>query len=163
MAHSPEIKKQLRHIYIYEKLDIKRCAQKLNINLKSAYIWKNEAKENGDDWDKVREENASVPNEIEAIATEGMILMMQNYREFGVRIKNRLLSEEELSKCMNGFAKVTAEYNNAMRSFKDFLPVLQKDKIIFETISQLTDLMSKRYPDLLPQFLEILNEYEKEI
>ena len=54
MAHPPEMKQRLRALYVHEALGLEQAAQKLKVSPRTVSRWKQEALDEGDDWDKAR-------------------------------------------------------------------------------------------------------------
>lgn len=161
MAHDVEVQKAVRAYYVFDRLSLEKSAEKAGVAFGTARRWKAQAEQAGDNWEKARDVHVMASGGIEHIAQGLLAGFLIKYRTLMTELEEN--SEmatadkvEALSALADSFAKMTA-------SSKKLLPETSAMANAMRTIELLANIVKTQKPHLLPEFLEMFDELEKQI
>jgi transposase-like protein len=160
MAHSPETKAQVRASYIYERLSIEDAATKHGVSKSAAQAWKRIACSEGDDWDKARAAHSLSKGGIESV---NAVVLEDFMLQFKATIEAVKDGDYDAMQKTNALAKLADSYSKITNSVAKTSPTISKLAIAMQVINLLADFIKEKYPDQLPVFVEMLQQFGQEI
>lgn len=158
MAHAPTVKTQVRRHYVFDRFTLEQSADKAGVAFNTARRWKNDAKDNGDDWDKARDVQVMAGGEMEDLSQSLLTGFLVQYRTTMDEIQN---SEGLSAKDKVGLLSTLADsYTKMVAASKRILPEISAISAAMKTIELFANLAKTKKPHLLPDFLELLDEIE---
>lgn len=159
MAHSQATKDDLRKRYIFEGLSLAMAAVMSEVSYPTAQRWKNAASEAGDDWDKVKTAHSMAGGDLEDISR-------QILTDFIIQFKATMDSIKGADDIAPGqrvemLTSLADAYNKTVASSRKLLPETSKLAIALQVIELLATYLKEHKPELLPQFMEILEPFGK--
>lgn len=161
MAYDEKTKAYVRRYYVFEGMSLESAAEKAEVSFATARRWKKQAEDLGDDWDRVRDAHTIAGGKVEDVA-KGMLT------RFVVQFGNVLEQVEQASElnarekaellCGLGdsFTKMTA-------ASKRLIPEVSALAVAMETIELLANEIKQKKPDLLSDFIELLDDVEQRL
>lgn len=161
MAHDVEIQNAVRRYYVFDRLSLEMAAEKAGVSFGTARRWKANAEKTGDSWEKARDVQTMASGGIEHIAQGLLTGFLIKYRTLMTELEeneemNTADKVDALSALADSFAKMTA-------SSKKLLPETSAMANAMRTIELLANIVKTQKPHLLPEFLEMFDELEKQI
>ncbi|MDO4434859.1 MAG: DUF1804 family protein [Cardiobacteriaceae bacterium] len=153
MAHDVTLKDKLRQLYCFERMGLERAADLCQISYASAKRWKSEAKQNGDNWDKVRAAHTIAGGEIEDVARQLLTDLVLQFKATMDALNHEPLEAKERVALLTSLAD---SYHKAIAANKKLLPETSKLAIALLVLERLADYLKLKKPDLLQPFIEIL-------
>lgn len=157
MAYSKDKISEVRKSYIFDRLPLERCADLHEISYATVQRWKKQAKANGDDWDSVRTAHTLANGELEYMGREiltDFTLEFKNTMKI-VREDDSLASSQRVS-LLIGLAD---GFNKAISANKKILPQISQLATALQTIELLSAYIAEHKPDLLQDFIAILEPF----
>ena len=124
MAHDKDKKNQVRKSYVFDGLSLASCAMLADVSYSTAQRWKNVAKDNDDDWDKLKAANTLAGSDLEDIGR-------QILTDFIVQFKSTMdmIREDETltaSQRVELLTSLSDSYNKAIAANKKIMPETNK-------------------------------------
>lgn len=158
MAHNPKVKAYVRRHYVFDRFTLEQSAEKVGVSFNTARRWKNEAKANGDDWDKARDVQIMAGGELTDISQNLLTGFLVQYRTTMDEIQT---SQELSAKDKVALLSTLADsYTKMVAASKRILPEISAIAAAMKTIELFANLAKTKKPHLLPDFLELLDEIE---
>lgn len=161
MAHPKEKRTQLRGLYVYQRMAMEAACKKLGVPKSSANRWKQDAFDQGDDWDTAR---AAVALGDESFASLSKKLLedylLQHQATMTMLRKDKKLSAKEHAETL---ASMSDSFNKTMNSFKRLSPELNRQAIGLDVLQRLASFAQKRYPQHVGALLELLEPFGEEL
>lgn len=157
MAYHKDSKEQLRRAYVFDNLSLEKAAKLLGVSYPTAQRWKNKAKQDGDDWDKVKSAHTLAGGSIEALAR-------QLLTDFVVQFKATmdLVKDDDALDAKTRVELLTSlsdSYNKAIGANKKLMPEVSKLAIAMQVVNELGDYIKEHKPEVLPLFIEVLEPF----
>lgn len=155
MAYSKEKVSEVRKSYIFDRLPLERCADLHKVSPPTVRRWKKEAKQAGDDWDKVRA--AHTLNELDENGREILT-------EFALEFKNTMQIVKE-DKDLNSQQRVALligladGFNKIVNSGKKLVPQVSQLAAALKTVELFSDHIATHKPELLQEFIVLLDSF----
>ncbi len=157
MAHDEKTKAYVRRYYVFDCLTLEQAAEKAKVSYNTARRWKKEAEARGDNWDTVRDANTMASGKVEDVA-RGMLTTFVIYFE---KTMEELRHAEDLpvsdkAKLIQGLGD---SYSKMVASSKRLLPEVSEMATAIKTVKMFGDFVQENKPELLQEFLELLNGF----
>lgn len=158
MAHPQEKRDLLRRKYVFDNQPLELAATFVGIPLATARSWKYAAKEQGDDWDKVRSANLLAGGGLESIGHMILAGFLVQYQSTFDSLQN-----DETVKPMDrtrALASLADSYAKMVNTNKKVLPETQAAAVALQVVQLLLKHIADQYPDKLADFALILQTFE---
>lgn len=155
MAYSKEKVNEVRKSYIFDRLPLERCADLHKVSPQTVRRWKKEAKQAGDDWEKVRA--AHTLNELDESGREILT-------EFALEFKNTMQIVKE-DKDLNSQQRVALlvgladGFNKTVNSGKKLVPQVSQLAAALKTVKLFSEHIATHKPELLQEFIALLDSF----
>lgn len=157
MAHDDATKLEARNLFVHKRLALTNIAALTGVSLPTINRWKREAKEDGDDWDKVRA-NALVTGDGYAV------LIAASLEEFALQFQSTMealkddrdLSASERVKLM---ATLSDAFNKTVAAASRSAPKLSELGVAYDVLKRLAEFVSRKNPEQADVILEILGPF----
>ena len=158
MAHDVQRRQQARSLYIYERLDLSRVAERLNIARSTIAAWKQKSQAEGDDWDKSRSIAALGSSTVTQTLLQDYIILHQSTIE-------QLQNDISLSplKRVQALSSLATSFQRTMNAAGKAAPGLSKLAMAQEVLKRLSHFITSQYPQHAKAFLEILEPFGQEL
>lgn len=150
MAHSPEIKSEVRRLYL-EGMNLKQAASRHNVNYQTAQNWKRKAAAEGDNWDHAKASyrlSASGLDEVNAFIIEDFTLLYQSTVKEVAEMKplERVQAVTMLADAYTKFVGATAKGT----------PKFAKIGVAMDVLKMVLMHIKEQKPHLFDEFSELL-------
>lgn len=157
MAHDTDKKSQVRKSYVFDGLSLASCAMLADVSYSTAQRWKNVAKDNGDDWDKLKAANTLAGSDLEDIGR-------QILTDFIVQFKttmDKIREDETLTSTarVELLTSLADSYNKAIAANKKIMPETNKLAVALQVVEMLSKYIAEHKPELLMPFMEVLEPF----
>ncbi len=164
MAHAKDKINEVRKRYVFDGMSLATCATVAGISYATAQRWKNTAKDNGDDWDKVRAAHTIAGSDLEDIGRQILTDFVVQYKATMDLIHDEHLPAAKRVELLTGLAD---SYTKAIAANKKIMPETNKLAVALQVLEQFAEYIKKYKPDVLPVFMEVLERFgellEKEL
>lgn len=158
MAHPQEKRDALRRKYVFENQPLELAASLIGVPFATARNWKYQARELGDDWDKVRSANLFASGGIETMGQTllaGFLVQYQSAFESLEQAED--VAPMEKAKIL---ASLTDSYLKVINANKKLMPETQAMAVALQVVEALLGHINDVYPDKLQDFALILQTFE---
>ena len=165
MAHDPDTKTKLRQLYVFDQLSLEKAAQQAGVSYPTARRWKYQAKDFGDDWDKVRAAHTMAGTDIEDLARQIMTGLVLEFKT----TMSLLASSQDIDprERVELLTSLSDSYNKAVSANKKLMPETTRLAVALQVVEMLANYIEKEKPELLMAFMEVLQPFgqllEKEL
>lgn len=153
MAYTQEDKDKVRKSYICDRLSLDSVASIHGIPYQTIQRWKKQAKERGDDWDKIRAAQTLAGGEMEDTARELLTDLIIIFKNTADSVKSDDIGSVTKVKLL---ASLADSYNKAMSANRKLMPVADKLAIAMTVMEMLGKYIQDTKPEAMPIFVEIL-------
>ena len=143
MAHPKETRDRLRQLYVSGNQTLETAAIMCGTTQATARRWREQARENGDDWDKMRAAYTLAGGSIEELG--------QQDGDLGPAEKVKLL------------ASLADAYNKTVAANARILPETSKLATALEVVELLVQFVSEKHPKQLGALAEVLEPFGAEV
>jgi transposase-like protein len=160
MAHAPEVKHRARALYIHEGLGLEQAAQRLKISPRTTSRWKQEALDEGDDWDKARAASLLAgegPEAVSRVVLEEFLKLFQSTLEDLTRASLKPLERAE------AMSRLADAYTKTIRAITKSAPELNRLAVASEVLQLLAKFVRDRFPAHAVTFMEVLEPFGEEL
>lgn len=161
MAHDKATRDALRRAYVFDRLSLDKAASVTGVSYPTARNWKNKAKANGDDWDKIRTAHTMAGGEIEDIARQLLTDLIVQYQTTIDLIKGD--SDINAIQRVELLTSLSDSYNKALSASKKLVPETSKLATALEVLDKLSDYIKANNPQQLIVFVEILQGFAEKL
>ncbi len=148
MAHySKEVKDEVRKKYVYEKQPLAKVAKSVNVPYGTVARWKKQAKEQGDDWDKVKFAHTKSGGSLEELARQVITEFILQHEYAFNELKDNATGDKikQLATLSDSLAK-TVSVN------KRLMPETSELATAFKVMNMLSDFVATQAPQHLELF-----------
>nr|DAY15875.1 MAG TPA: Protein of unknown function (DUF1804) [Caudoviricetes sp.] len=158
MAHPKETRDRLRQLYVSGNQTLETAAIMCGTTQATARRWREQARENGDDWDKMRAAYTLAGGSIEELGRATMAGFLQQYNStMELLQQDGDLGPAEKVKLL---ASLADAYNKTVAANKRVLPEIQESAVAIKVIEKLFAYIADRHPDMLAAFDEVLQGFQ---
>lgn len=165
MAHAPEVKTELRRMYVFDQLSLSSCAVACDVSYGTAQRWKKQAQDDGDDWDKLKSAYAMAGGELEDIGRQILTDFVLQFKSTMDIIREA--DEIDAKTRVELLTSLADSYNKAIAANKRLLPETSRLAVALEVLERLAAYIGEHKPELLSEFLAVLEPFgaviEKEL
>jgi hypothetical protein len=161
MAHASEKRTQLRGLFVYQRLAMETACKKVGVPRSTANRWKQEAADQGDDWDTARaavglgDENF---NNLSKKLLEDYLL--QHQATMDLLRTNKDMTAMQRAETL---ASMSDSFNKTMNSFKRLAPNLNRQAIGLDVLQRLAQFAQAKYPKHVPALVALLEPFGEEL
>ena len=160
MAHPPETRAALRAAYL-SGLDLEAAADKAGVPLPTARRWKSDARDGGDDWDKLRRVSLIVAGgEIEQAMGRVLAATLLRAEATLERLNEAEIDPLEATRAV---ASLMDSINKGHAVGQRLMPQTDKLGVAMDVLKRLGEFIAKRKPALAGEFVEQLEAFGDEI
>ncbi len=158
MAHPKEVRDKVRRDYVSGRQTLEVAALLNKIPLPTARMWKKTAKEQGDDWDKVRSANLLAGGGLESIGHMILAGFLVQYQSTFDSLQN----DEKITPMdrTRALASLADSYAKMVNTNKKILPETQAAAVALQVVQLLLKHIADQYSDKLADFALILQTFE---
>ena len=161
MAHGKEKRTQLRSLYVFQRLPMETACKKVGIPRSTANRWKQEAADDGDDWDNVRAAVALGDDNFKSLAAkllEDYLIQHQATMDF-LRDATDMGPRERAET----LASMSDSFNKTMASFKRLNPELDRQAVQIDVLHRYAEFVKAKFPQHLHVFVDTLEPFGAEL
>lgn len=157
MAYSKNDKDRLRRAYVFDNLSLDKASLLINVSYATAQRWKTKAKEDGDDWDKVKSAHTLAGGSIEALARQLLTDFVVQFKATMDLVKDD--DNLDAKTRVELLTSLSDSYNKAIGANKKLMPEVSKLAIAMQVVNELGDYIKEHKPEVLPLFIEVLEPF----
>ena len=161
MAHSQATKDDLRKKYIFDGLSLTMAAVVVEVSYPTAQRWKNQAEEAGDSWDQVKVAHSMAGGDLEDMSR-------QILTDFIIQFKGTMEAIKQDDKMppivrVELLTSLADSFNKAVAANSRMLPKTSELAVAFKVLGLLSKYIQEHKPDLLPEFVAVLEPFGEAI
>ena len=161
MAKPVNLRAKLKKHFAFDRLSLEQAAKLCDVSYGTAQRWKNKAKEEGDDWDKLRGANDLASGDAEEVTRTALTELLLQFKSTLDIIKaDETISPvhrvQLLSSLMDNIQKGTS----AMRRL---LPETNELAVAMKVLRGMAEFVQQRFPQHGSAFVEILEPFGDEL
>lgn len=165
MAHDNHAKNEVRRLYIFQNLSLASCAVVCKVSYATAMRWKKQAKEVGDDWDKVKSAHTLAGGSIEDVSRQILTELIMQFKTTMDKLKNdeNLSAKERVAL----LASLSDGYNKSVGASRKLMPETSELATAMKVLDKFANFIQENKPELLEAFVDVLEHFgemlEKEL
>lgn len=161
MAHGKEIRTQLRGLYVFQRMAMEAACKKLGVPRSTANRWKQEAAEQGDDWETSRAAVAMGDENFKSLSAK----LLEDYLVQHQATMNLLRDDKKMGprERAETLASMSDSFNKTMSSFKRLNPELDRQAVQLDIIQRFAAFAQQRFPQHLAALVEMLEPFGEEL
>ena len=152
MAHPKETRELLRQKYVYDRLPLEAAAQAAGVPPATARSWKYAAKEQGDDWDKLRAAHLLAGGSLESIGRATLTGFLVQYQS---TIEEVSAADRDPFAKAQALASLADSYNKVVAANRKILPETNRLAISLEVLEKQLVFVQTHYPQHMVALVEI--------
>lgn len=157
MAYGKDKINEVRKLYVFERFSLDKASDFANVSYATCQRWKNQAKAQGDDWDKLRAAHTMASGDIEDLGVEILTNFIVTFKSAMEELKeNPQLDPEKKVKLL---ASVSDSYVKAVAANQKTMPEVSKLAVALQVIDLLGKYIGEHKPELLSPFMEVLEPF----
>ena len=163
MAHATEKRAQLRGLFVYQRMPMEAACKKLGVPRSTANRWKQEAADQGDDWDTARSAMALGDENFTNLSKqllEDYLLQHQATMQMLRDDKDKKLSARDRAEIL---ASMSDSFNKTMNSFKRLAQDLNRQAIGLDVLQRLAQFAQAKHPKHVPALVALLEPFGEEL
>lgn len=165
MAYGKDKIDEVRKLYVFDRFSLDKASDFANVSYATAQRWKNQAKAQGDDWDKLRTARTMANGDIEELSTQIMANFVVTFKSAMEQIQDNFEIDPE--KKVKLLASVSDSYVKAVAANQKTMPEVSKLAVAYQVVEMLGKYIGEHKPELLTAFMEVLEPFgevlEKEL
>lgn len=161
MAHGREMRDAVRAAFIFERLPIEAAAIRAGVPASTAARWKRQAKEAGDDWDKMRAACLLSGEGVESVARQMLADYVVQHKALMEIITTSADMKAEVKVQM--LASLADSFNKTVAASRRVLPETSELATALNVLDRLSNFIRERFPQHGPAFVEVLEPFGAEI
>lgn len=161
MAHPDEKRKQLRGLFIFQRMAMETACEKLGVPRSTANRWKKEAAAVGDDWDSLRAAQALGDENFSSLSKR----LLEDYLVQHQSTMDSLREATDMGPMQRAetLSRMADSFNKTMVSFKRLSPDLDRQAVQIDVIQRFATFAKARYPQHLAALVEMLEPFGEEL
>ena len=160
MAHPPELKQRIRALYVHEAQGLEQAAKKLKVSPRTASRWKQDALDEGDDWDKARAASLLAGEGAEAVSRVVLEEFLKLFQSTLDEVTKEKLKPLEKAEAMSRLADA---YTKTIRAVQKSAPELNRLAVASEVLQLLAKFVRDQFPAHAAAFMEVLEPFGEEL
>ena len=156
MAHPKATRDKLRALYCNGEQSLETAAALCGVSLGTARRWRDEAKAQGDDWNKLRAAHTLAGGSIDEIARAMMT-------SFLVMLQDAEVEDLPPSKRVQLLASLADAFTKTVAANKRVLPETSQLATALELLQFLMVFVQEKHPKHLAAFVEVLEPFGVEV
>ena len=161
MAHPKETRDRLRQLYVSGNQTLETAVMMCGTTQATARRWREQARERGDDWDKMRAAYTLAGGSIEELGRAMMAGFLQQYSSTMESLQqDGELGPSEKAKLL---ASLADAYNKTVSANAKILPETSKLATALEVVELLVQFVSEKHPKQLAALAEVLEPFGAEV
>lgn len=161
MAHGKEKRTQLRGLYVFQRMAMEAACKKLGVPRSTANRWKQEAADQGDDWETARAAVAMGDENFKNLSAK----LLEDYLVQHQATMNLLRDDKSMGprERAETLASMSDSFNKTMSSFKRLNPELDRQAVQLDIIQRFAAFAQQRFPQHLAALVEMLEPFGEEL
>lgn len=157
MAHDSAKRTALRAAYVHDRLPLEAAADKAGVPHSTAQRWKRQAREAGEDWDKLRAASLLAGEGMEHVARQ----MLADYVVQHKALMDLINGDANMGAAAKvaALASLADSFNKTVAASRRVLPETNELATALGVINKLSDFVRERFPQHSAAFLEILEPF----
>lgn len=161
MAHGKETRAQLRGLYVFQRLPMDAACKKLNVPRSTANRWKQEAADQGDDWDTMRTATALGDDNIKSLSAQLIEdYLVQHQATIKMLNEDKKMGPRERAETL---ASMGDSFNKTMGAFRRVNPELDRQAVQLDVLQRFASFAQQQYPQHLTALAEMLEPFGREL
>ena len=160
MAHPKEVRDKLRQAYVFDQHTLEMAALQANVSFGTARRWKAEAKENGDDWDKVRAAHVLAGESMEDL---GRAILSSFLLQYNSTMQALQASDKPPEAKVEMLTSLADAFNKTVAASKKVLPETNQLATAMLVIQKLGEYIQVKHSAHLDFYIEILEPFGAEL
>ena len=161
MAHGKEKRTQLRSLYVFQRLPMETACKKVGIPRSTANRWKQEAADDGDDWDNVRSAVALGDDNFKSLSAKLLEdYLIQHQATMDLLRDAKDMGPRERAETL---ASMSDSFNKTMASFKRLNPELDRQAVQLDVLQRFAMFVRAKFPQHLHVLVETLEPFGEEL
>lgn len=157
MAKPPALRVKLRKHYAFDRLSLEQAAKLSSVTYSTAKRWKDQAAEQGDDWDKLRSASTLSGGDVEQLSQQILTEMLVQFNAVLDLIKADV--EMDAVKRVDLLSSLMDNIHKSMSAMRKFMPEANSLAIGMLVLRGLAEFIQERYPQHASVFVEILEPF----
>jgi transposase len=165
MAHKKDVRDAVRRDYIAQGMSLEVLGPMHGVSMASVVRWRREARDNGDDWDRLRAARRLASGVPEDITRDLLMEFLEHHKHAMERLREAREGSPEgqpmpADEYATLLAKLQDGFNKMMAASKRILP--QTDRLIVAAgvVEDLAAFLSEKHPALMAGFLDVLPAFQ---
>lgn len=162
MAHPKEKRRQLRGLYVYQRLPMETACKQAGVPMGTGKRWKLEAlTEDSDDWDSARAAVAMGDESFAALSKQLLEdYLVQHQATIDLLRKDDKMTARERAETL---ASMSDSFNKTMNAFRRLSPEINRQAVALDTLKALATFTQQKFPQHVPVLLELLEPFGTEL
>ncbi len=157
MAHySKDTKNEVRKKYIFDGLSLASVSVLVDVPYGTVARWKKQARQMGDDWDKVRSAHLLADDGIESVAQKVLPKMIRLVDTVTEQVEKDEISGEAKAKII---ASLFDSFHKAVSSNRKMMPETDELAVAIKVLNLQKQHIAENYPELTNDFHEVLSTF----
>ncbi|WP_182283166.1 DUF1804 family protein [Comamonas testosteroni] len=161
MAHGKEKRTQLRGLYVFQRMAMEAACKKLGVPRSTGNRWKQEATEQGDDWETARAAVAMGDENFKNLSAKLLEdYLIQHQATMDLLREAKDMGPRDRAETL---ASMSDSFNKTMSSFKRLNPELNRQAVQLDILQRFAAFAQQRYPQHLAALVEMLEPFGEEL
>lgn len=161
MAHPQEIRDKLRQLYVGGGQSLETAAQMCGITQATARRWRGQAKDKGDDWDRLRAAYTLAGGKIEDLGRAMMAGFLQQYHHT-MELLQADAGTAPADK-VKLLASLADAFNKTVAANAKILPETGRLAVALQVIEMMLCFTQEQYPEHLAALVAVLEPFGVEV
>ena len=161
MAHGKEKRTQLRGLYVFQRMSMEAACKKLGVPRSTGNRWKQEAEDQGDDWENARAAVALGDDNFKNLSAK----LLEDYLVQHQATMDLLREATDMGPRQRAetLASMSDSFNKTMAAFKRLNPELNRQAVQLDVLQRFASFAQQRYPQHLSVLVEMLEPFGEEL
>lgn len=157
MAKSAEVRSLVRKHYVFDRLSLEQASKLGGVAYSTAKRWREQAAQEGDDWDKVKSAATLASGDVEQLAQQILTEMLVQFNAVLDIIKAD--SSMQAATRVELLSSLMDNIHKSMAAMKKFLPEANALAIGMTVLRGLAEFVQERFPQHGSVLVEILEPF----
>ena len=161
MAHGKEKRTPLRGLYVFQRMAMEAACKKLGVPRSTANRWKQDAADQGDDWETARTAMALGDENFKNLSAKLLEdYLVQHQSTMDMLREDKKMGPRERAETL---ASMSDSFNKTMASFKRLAPDLDRQAVQIDVLQRFVTFAKVKYPQHLAALAEMLEPFGEEL